>query len=164
MREARRAKGDRIRRDDELGAVLFRNLSDLRGLALEEAEVRGILDVDGGRLFRDLLLQVVEVQEPGLLIEPHGDDREVRLQVVGDDEERLRAHRLWDENLVAAVDPGGHAHRRRRGLQAVIEWTTEDIHVQQLGHEAAVLEESLPLPVVRVGLADVRRQEFLRAR
>ena len=83
------AKGDRIRRDDELGAVLFRNLSDLRGLALEEAEVRGILDVDGGRLFRDLLLQVVEVQEPGLLIEPHGDDREVRLQVVGDDEERL---------------------------------------------------------------------------
>ena len=61
---------------------------------------------------------------------------------------------------MAAVDPGGHAHRRRRGLQAVIEWTTEDIHVQQLGHEAAVLEESLPLPVVRVGLADVRRQEF----
>jgi hypothetical protein len=84
----------------------------------------------------------------------------MRLCVIDDARKAIRTYGPGQDDLFAPRNAYGHAQGSCRRLQAVVGRHVHDIHFQKLPHHAAVLPEGLETPVIFVGLARIRGQEF----
>src|SRR5208282_4553099 len=87
-------------------------------------------------------------------------NRVVWLRVVLHDQLDLGVHLPRNYDFLSPGYARCHPDRGSGRLCAVIERAAQYIHVEQLTHQTAVLEESLPLSVVSIRLAHVRGQEL----
>jgi hypothetical protein len=132
---------------------------------LELAEVAGVLEVDRGGRAGQFGDQVGEVQPAAGRVADHLRNRDVARHVLGltklvDDGAALRSHVLGHQDLAAAGEPRCHAQGKAGRGAPVISGFHHDVVVEQLSHEAVVLEARLVLAQVGVAAAAVGGQEL----
>ena len=157
------AEGDGVDADDALRERVMRGVRDLAGVDFECAEVVGVLEIDDADGIVQLGLEVSEIHATGLFVALDLFDREVGRAVVLNDGELFAVHRAGDENTGALGHAGTHADGGGSGLGVVHRRDVDDFHVDELGHQALILEEALEAAEVVVALAAVSGQELALA-
>ena len=141
----------------------MRGVRDLAGVDFERTEVVGVLKVDDADGIVQLALEVSEVDAAGLFVALDLFNREVGRTVVLDDGELFAIHGGGDENAGAPCNTAAHADGGGSGLGVVHRRDVDDLHVDELGHQALIFKKALEAAEVVVALAAVSGQELALA-